>query len=981
MAREIWNRLIWYKHFFLFLRLVWKIYTLLDNGEDETASQVVPRIVQLAQKIPHPWVSNYLVKLTDRFYHTGNIEAAASVCQQAREIRREILGEAHPRYARTLNDLGIIYDKMGHLAAAEPLFWQALKIRRQALGDEHYEVGISLASLGVLYQTKGDFQKAEPMLRQSVVIFGKTLGQEHLDYGTNLVNLGDLYRAKQDYPAAESIYRQVLEIRRKTLGEQSPFFQSSLNMLAELYVETKKHDTAEKFYRQLLAIRRETLNGDHPLIAESLFNLAGVLRARKKFSDAAPLLQQALKIRQTALGKEHSTVAVILGRLGANYVALGNHQAAEPLFREAIRILPKTMGENYPWLGIGYNNLALPAVATGRLSEALRLVEKAVTFEDSFIGQIHSACVGRELVSFLNLICPEFFLSLVCGYLLSSPEAARSALFMVFRRKGRYVDLVAVRRYGVWGRKYPAWQAKLQELITFRIQIARKTLAGPGLEGVGKHHSLLVQWKLHQERLERELIPQIPELGLEQKLWEANLESISRNLPPESVLIEFVRFVPIDLKAVPACGEEPRQPARYLAFVWPAGEPDAVSLFDLGEAEPIDEMISRFRAFISGNTQPDEEPAWEPPNFESDEDSNLGIQLEADPGFRLRTLVFDPLVTSLGQRTRLVLAPDGDLNLLPFEVLPTDCGQRLIDFYHISYVGVGRDVVRFPFNSQRQSSAPLVVADPDYDLKIGERCPETTPALEDQGFPEHPSEGFQFARLSGTRREGEHITKLLGGKLWMAGQALKGNLKACQSPRILHLATHGFFFADRLETHQNERNEVPSEANQNWSRGLTPTTRENHFLHAGLALASFNPWLHQGILTGDAEDGLLTAEEVTGLDLLDTDLVVLSALVTGLGDGVNGDSLLGLRQGFMLAGAKTVVMSLWKTPDDQTLELMEDFYQRILAGQPRAVALRDAQLALKTKYPDPYFWGAFICLGNPDPLPAVRGSVHPTSST
>ena len=120
----------------------------------------------------------------------------------------------------------------------------------------------------------------------------------------------------------------------------------------------------------------------------------------------------------------------------------------------------------------------------------------------------------------------------------------------------------------------------------------------------------------------------------------------------------------------------------------------------------------------------------------------------------------------------------------------------------------------------------------------------------------------------------------------------------------------------------------------------------------------------------EVEDGLLTAEDVSGLDLLDTDLVVLSACETGLGEIHVGEGVFGLRRAFVLAGAKTLVMSLWKVPDQQTQELMVDFYGRILAGRGCADALRETQLALKVKYPDPLYWGAFICQGNPGALPA-----------
>ncbi len=125
-------------------------------------------------------------------------------------------------------------------------------------------------------------------------------------------------------------------------------------------------------------------------------------------------------------------------------------------------------------------------------------------------------------------------------------------------------------------------------------------------------------------------------------------------------------------------------------------------------------------------------------------------------------------------------------------------------------------------------------------------------------------------------------------------------------------------------------------------------------------------------LPAEAEDGLLTAEDVTGMDLLDTELVVLSACNTGLGEIRTGEGVFGLRRAFVLAGAKTLIMSLWKVPDEETRDLMEDFYRRILAGEPRAEALRNAQLTVKARCPHPYFWGAFICQGNPGPLPPRR---------
>jgi CHAT domain-containing protein len=144
---------------------------------------------------------------------------------------------------------------------------------------------------------------------------------------------------------------------------------------------------------------------------------------------------------------------------------------------------------------------------------------------------------------------------------------------------------------------------------------------------------------------------------------------------------------------------------------------------------------------------------------------------------------------------------------------------------------------------------------------------------------------------------------------------------------------------------------------------------ENPLLRSFLALAGANSWLHGRPLPRDAEDGTLNGEDVVGMDLSATELVVLSACDTGLGRIEVGEGVFGLRRAFVLAGAKTLVISLWKVPDEETRRLMASFYRAICDGRPRAKALREAQLELKREHPDdPRYWGGFICQGDPGPM-------------
>jgi CHAT domain-containing protein len=305
-----------------------------------------------------------------------------------------------------------------------------------------------------------------------------------------------------------------------------------------------------------------------------------------------------------------------------------------------------------------------------------------------------------------------------------------------------------------------------------------------------------------------------------------------------------------------------------------------------------------------------------------------------------------------------------------------------------------------------------VTADPDFDLGGDNAAAEGEIARSPRRHSRDLiAAHFSFGRLPGTRVEGEHIAGLLGAQPWLQDRALEARLKAACSPRLLHLATHGFFLPDQPYDPNTISHTLGTMSLQGADMGrMLGPELENPLLRSGLALARVNTWLRGGNPPQEAEDGLLTAEDVSGLDLLDTELVVLSACETGLGEVRTGEGVFGLRRAFVLAGAKTLVMSLWKVPDLATAVLMERFYHNLLRGHARDAALREAQgytrdvtvsqirtpwLTAETiarlavgdaelreeletlatqpndfrPFNEPVYWGGFICQGDPNSLP------------
>lgn len=223
--------------------------------------------------------------------------------------------------------------------------------------------------------------------------------------------------------------------------------------------------------------------------------------------------------------------------------------------------------------------------------------------------------------------------------------------------------------------------------------------------------------------------------------------------------------------------------------------------------------------------------------------------------------------------------------------------------------------------------------------------------------------------MDGTETEGKVVSALLKVSPWLGPKALKEPLKLLRSPRVLHLATHGIHLPHPRAPKTGKLERLSAAAPDR----DTFTYLENALYRSALALAGANTWLRHEPTPKEAGNGLLTAEEVCSLNLLDTDLVVLSACETGTGDLQMGEGVLGLRWAFTVAGARTLVVSLWKVDDEATCALMIRFYNELSKQQPTDAALRAAQqsLRLDLRWRDPYFWSAFICQGDPALVPRL----------
>jgi CHAT domain-containing protein len=423
-----------------------------------------------------------------------------------------------------------------------------------------------------------------------------------------------------------------------------------------------------------------------------------------------------------------------------------------------------------------------------------------------------------------------------------------------------------------------------------------------------------------QREVEAELAPRFKDLfeDIERQKRgnrEGLLQSIQSRLPDAAALIEMARFRPF--KAGAASEAERWEPPHYGAYV--IRHTGAPTFIDYGDAASIDALVIEFRRTLAVPRG----------------------TLAHDLGRRLDTALMQPLRAQLGATTEIYVSPEGLLNLVPFGALVDEQDRYLVETFRFNYLSTGRDLLREPPSSTARPSPAVVIADPAFDAGAGDRAPGTSM---------RSVLGHQFQALPGTAGEAEAIKALLpGAAVLTREQATETAMKSVAAPRILHVATHGFFLED-----------------QDLSRVDAGTAEgpEDPMLRSGLVFAGAN--------TGrsGADDGVLTALEAAALGLAGTELVVLSACETGVGDVRTGEGVFGLRRAFMAAGAETLVISLWRVDDDATRQLMTEFYRRLAKREGRAEALRQAALTLlrDPAHRHPFYWASFISTGEASPM-------------
>jgi len=857
-------------------------------------------------------------------------------------------GETSAQVAVSRGNLGGVYSSLGEFTRAESLMLESVKVLRLKQPKLALELADGLMNLANLYTVQGNFPRSELLLLEAIQIKERKFGVNHFEVGRTRNNLAALYSDMGQFEKGESMQKQVLKILETGLGADHPDVARVLHNLAIAYQRQKRFAEAETLYKRVLAIRQMGVGKEHPDTALTKHNLAGFYTDRGDYEQATALYEDALATRRKSLGIDHPSVAYTLMAMGTLEYRRGRPEDARKRLDEALLIRQKKLSQNHPDLAYTHSGLAEVDAATENWESSVEHFDLARRGFRRHVDQVLPSLSEADQIKFLKYTEEPHFhtaLSLVLFQPQNEQVVERSASWVL---NGKAVSQQALAQRALVARDTtnPQLAAVVKSLLFIRKQLASLTMTTEPKEADSVRQSRIDELS-KQEQAQSQKLSEQGGRSLGSGAW-IETDQVRKSLQTNSVLIEIARFKHHDYKQPGIDAEE--LPERYVAWIIPAVDGGKIRAIDLGDASIIDEHVRAARTALK------EGPALIREQGEPDAEKTLAPILK-----NLAGKILHPLLAAIAPNETIYLSPDSLLWLVPWSALPLENDEYAIEKFDIRFLVTGRDLVRA--DTTLNVGQPTIFADPDFNLDPKAVETATQAVLKKSSGNRNalravaPSGKFKLgaaARLPGTKTEAEAVLPQLEiftaskAAVYSGQFALEAIFKSLKQPRVLVLSTHGFFEEEKLSTEG-----VPSASNP--------------LLRCGLLLAGCNKPIDTSQV--DGEDGILTGLEIVSADLRGTELVVLSACETGLGEVRIGEGVAGLRQAFQLAGARAVVSTLWQIPDRETAKLMANFFTGLAQTNDKARSLRDSQLKLIETRRDrngaahPFFWAAFTITG------------------
>ena len=954
-----------------------------------------------------PRIADSAMILADALFSTPKFDEARQLAEQALRIRQKAFGPESPEAADALILVGralrrlLDYDgarvAMEHalriqertssgdigwaLLCLSTLSWEvgdytqakeyairSEEVREKTLPPDHPDLAESLTALAIALEYSGDLAGGIEADRKALAIRLKSLDPDHPQVGTSLNNLGIKLLELGDYPDALHMIEEASRIGAAALNPDHPSAGHGATNIGNAYFEMHDYDRAERYLKQSI-LEKERLNGsNHPELLTSLETLARVCIARGKYSQAQELLERARAIGLKALGSDHPRVISLLNELAELKLHQGEFVRARDLASSALARQRAILGPGHPETAATLTLLGRVALATGRLGEAVKNSLEAASSVRHHLQATARILSEREALRYeaVRSYSLDLGLSVVAEgrEVRSPPEPIRAVWDEEIRSRALVLDEVASRHQMALESEGPETALLVKRLQGARSDLARRVRKGPPLGEESRYPEEVRLAQEREEQAERSLAEKSSHFRELTGRSDLGLDAVTGALPHGSTLVAYVQFNRYPSESGVAdhsrradAGAVP----EFVAFIAPSGASKLLAV-PLGPKERIESLIRRWREEVGRSPE------------EADSLARL-----RDSGTALRRAIWDPIAKVLGAPQRVFVVSDGAINLVNLATLPTGTDRFLIETGPlIHYLAAERDLVRAG-EGGKSGAGLLALGGADFDAGAAPSRSGAAPSLLASLLrgPESACNDFKslkFAPLPGTLAEMEEVRTLWkekkgGGKV----DELKGRLatesalkERARGKAVIHFATHGFFLNDRCRSSFQSARGVGLPEGASKADSLVG---ENPLFLSGLALAGANR--RDDPASGpDGDDGILTAAEVASLDLRGVEWAVLSACETGVGPVQAGEGVLGLRRAFQVAGARTVIMSLWPVSDLAAREWIRRLYKGRFAGLSTAEAVQQASLdILQVRRKagvstHPFYWGGFIASGD-----------------
>lgn len=795
---------------------------------------------------------------------------------------------------------------------------QLVTIEEKCLGKDDMELSNSYNSMGMLYYTIGNYPKSLEYYKKNLAITEKVLGKENIATASSYNNLGLLYEGMGDYVKALDYYKQALAIKEKTLGKDDDSIATSYNNIGVLYKAKKDYPQALTYFNQALEIREKVLGKDHINTAVTYNNIGLLYFEMKDYPKALDYYKKALEVREKVLGKEHTATATAYNNIASLYYRMEDYPQALEYYTKAMEVREKVLGKEHTDTATTYSNVGMLNYTMQNYAEAYRYVKMAydvfMTNRDRNFALLNS----RQKQSYLkaNSQKAPFLLKTAYMYGVSAPDQ-QVALYQTtmndwLNYKGSIYDSENAIATLYEQTTDPDVKAEIEHIASLKRDLAKLYQT---ITDSAQYQQKVKETEQQINEAEHFISTKAASFQEEVGLRTISYKDIAKHLKPHELYIDYAK-----------AGE------YYYVFALDGEEKIAFSQISRQDTEAIDNAIKAFREDIETVIQDRSLGAEKMAALKKKSQESLG---------RIYDLAFSkPLAKVMTGQTELIISADGALRLIPFEALyDTKSSKYLIEEKNIRYIPSGKEMVRLlRYNAISNKNDVVVFSNPDFDYNKVIPSQSGGAIRTASIFRASDTKSLfkmRFSSLPATAEEAQNVKNNIGTiktDEYVGQEASEVNLLKVNQPKILHIATHGFFIND------------PS--------------LPNPMLRSGIALSGANVSAIMG-----KSDGIVTSLKLSGLNLKGTDLVVLSACQTGAVDPDSTESVSGLNKAFIQAGAKNIVMSLWSVADHETMELMSSFYHEMQHERDFAQALRTSKLKMIKEGLHPYYWAPFVISG------------------